>query len=168
MGFFSQDVIASTDLLTVEGAGYYELGVLSSTMHMAWVKTVGGRFKSDPRYSATLVYNTFPWPEGVDQKRITAVETAAKAMEQARGPFLRPNGTSTMSDLYDPVTMPPALVAAHAKLDRAVELCYRAEQFKGERQRLEWLLSMYERFMTPLTSATAKKKGARTARQPAH
>lgn len=151
VGFFSQDVIASTDLLTIEGAGLYEFGVLSSNMHMAWVRTVGGRFKSDPRYSATLVYNTFPWPDAASEQQRATVQAAAKAVQDARVIFLRPNGTSTMSDLYDPLTMPAALAGAHEKLDRAVEYCYRREAFKNDRQRLEWLMVMYER----LTAASA-------------
>lgn len=164
MAFFDPEVIASTDLLTVEGAGYYEFGVLSSSMHMAWVNTVGGRFKSDPRYSATLIYNTFPWPDAVDKKRRAAVESAALDVERARAQFLEPTGTNSLGDLYDPLTTPVGLVNAHVKLDRAVELCYRPEPFKnGERQRLEWLMAMYASLMNPSKPTTPVRRSKRTS-----
>jgi len=151
VAFFEADVIASTDLFTIEGADYYEFGVLSSLFHVAWVKTVGGRWKSDPRYSATLVYNTFPWPSASKSQR-SRIQECARAVEEARRVFLAPSGQSTMSDLYDPLTMPQALASAHSKLDRAVDAAYGNDSFQTDRQRIELLFSMYEQSI-----ATAKK-----------
>ena len=90
-------------------------------MHMAWVRAVGGRIKSDLRYSNKLVYNNYPWPESPSVKQRAAVEAAAQAVLDARKNFLG----ETLADLYDPLAMPPALIKAHAQLDRAVDLCYR-------------------------------------------
>lgn len=100
-------------------------------MHMAWVRQVCGRIKSDYRYSNKLVYNNFPWPEAIKEKERGAVEQAAQEVLEIRKQF---PGT-TLADLYDPLAAPPALVKAHAILDRAVDLCYRPQPFETDRQR---------------------------------
>src|SRR3546814_6362410 len=91
-------------------------------MHMAWLRNVGGRLKSDYRYSAGIVYNNFPWPEDVDDKYRTAIETAAQSVLNARTTF----PDATIADLYDPLTMPPALVNAHQQPDKAADPAYLA------------------------------------------
>lgn len=159
-------MIASTDLLTIEGADHYDFGLLSSSMHMTWVKAIGGRFKSDPRYSATLVYNTFPRPREIDSKQRAVVSACARAVEQARAKFLPPVGASTMGDLYDPLTMPAALADAHAKLDRAVERCYRKRAFAGDRDQLAHLMAMYEMFVMPAQKKSRAETKAETTLPP--
>jgi hypothetical protein len=150
-------VIANTDLLPIEDATLFHFGVLHSEMHMAWVRQICGRLKSDFRYSATLVYNNFPWPESVDAKQRAAVEQAAHGVLDARAEF----PDATLADLYDPLAMPKPLRDAHATLDRAVDRCYRAQPFPDERRRFEFLFAMWERLNNPLTASTTKKKPRR-------
>jgi len=159
IGFLDPEVIASTELQTIDGADLWDFGILTSAMHMAWVGTVCGRLESRFRYSNTLVYNNYPWPEMIDAKRRSAVEAAAQEVLDARKPFLPPVGNSTLADLYDPLTMPTTLAKAHAELDRAVDRCYRDTIFKSHRERLEYLFSLYDKFTTPLLPSAEKKKG---------
>jgi len=121
---------------------------------MAWVRTVCGRIKSDFRYSTNLVYNNFPWPEAPTAKQRAAVEAAAEAVLDARKKF----PDATLADLYDPLAMPPPLVKAHAKLDRAVDLCYRPQPFENDRQRVEHLFALYEKLTVPLLPARNRRR----------
>ncbi len=127
-------------------------------MHMAWVRQLCGRLKSDFRYSKDIVYNNYPWPDAPRAKQRAAVEAAAQAVLEARKEF--PN--ATLGELYDPLAMPPALVKAHAELDRAVDLCYRPQLFENDRQRVEYLFFLYEKLTVPLIAPA--KKGRRKAR----
>ena len=120
---------------------------------MAWMCTVCGRLKSDYSYSNTIVYNNFPWPEPTAAQR-AAVESAAQAILDAREQF----PGSSLADLYDPLTMPPALAKAHAALDLAVDRCYRPQGFQSDRERVEHLFKLYEQIVAPLTAATKIKK----------
>jgi len=152
IGFTSKRVIASNLCCVVPDATFYHFGVLSSVMHMAWVKQVCGRLESRFRYSKDIVYNNYPWPEAPSPKQRDAVEGAGQAVLDTRKEFRN----ATLADLYDPLAMPPDLVKAHFKLDRAVDLCYRPQPFQNDRQRIEYLFALYEKFTTPLM-ATAKK-----------
>ncbi len=153
MAFLEPAIVSSTDLFTITGAQLCDFGVLTSAMHMAWVRQVCGRLKSDYRYSAKLVYNNYPWPEPTDKQR-AAVEAAAQAVLDSRKEF----PDATLADLYNPLSMPPSLVKAHAALDRAVDKCYRSEPFTSERQRVEYLFSLYEKLTAPLLPASPKQK----------
>ena len=118
MGFLSPDIIAG-DTIILPDATIYHFGVLTSNVHMAWMRVVCGRMKSDYRYSGTLVYNNFPWPNPTpDQK--ARIEQTAQAILDARA--LYPD--SSLADLYDEVTMPPELRRAHQDNDRAVMAAY--------------------------------------------
>ena len=108
--------------------------------------TFAGGLKSDYRYSTRLVYNNYPWPEEPRDKQRAAVEAAAQAVLDARKKF----PDATLADLYDPLAMPPALVKAHADLDRAVDRCYRPQPFNSDRQRVEYLFALYEKLTAPL------------------
>jgi len=152
--FVSEDVICSNTVQFVPGATLYHFGFLTSTMHMAWVKQVCGRLKSDYRYSNSLVYNNFPWPQDVSEKQKKAVEAAAQGVLDARAKY----PTSTLADLYDPLTMPPELVTAHAVLDKAVDKCYRPEPFENDRKRVEFLFALYEKITAPLIAEKKVKK----------
>lgn len=155
MAFLGEEIIASNKLQMLVSATTFHFGVLSSSMHMAWMRIVSGRLES--RYSyAPAVYDNFPWPDPSDKER-EAVEEAAKAVLDARAAFPE----ATLADLYDPLTMPAPLAKAHAALDRAVDRCYRREAFGSDRERVEHLFALYERLATPLLPADVKKPGRR-------
>ncbi len=156
MGFFSKNDIANNSCHTVPNGTLYHFGVLMSAMHMAWVKTVCGRLKSDFRYSKDIVYNNYPWPDNPSDNRVEAIETAAQKVLDTRLQF--PN--SSLADLYDPLTMPPALVKAHNELDKAVDLAYRPQPFTSEANRMVFLFELYEKYTADLfTKEKPKKKG---------
>ena len=154
VGIFNPDFIASDSCLTINNAKLYQFGILMSEMHMAWVKTVCGRIKSDFRYSNEIVYNNYPWPKNPTEKQTKAIEAAAQKVLDARLAF--PN--SSLADLYSPLTMPPALTKAHQELDKAVDLAYRAQPFGSEAKRLEFLFELYEKYTADLFTKTKLKK----------
>lgn len=167
MGLLDETYIASNLCLVIHRAGLLEFGVITSTMHMAWLRNVGGRLKSDYRYSAGIVYNNFPWPEPLDDKARIAIEATAQGVLDARAAF--PN--STLADLYDPLTMPPVLVKAHQQLDKAVDVAYiAAEKTEGRKapklstdaERVAFLFERYQALTSLLP--VAKAKGARAPR----
>lgn len=157
MGFMEADIIASNLCLIVPGATRFHFGVMSSAMHMAWVRQVCGRLKSDYRYSAKLVYNNYPWPQNPTEAQHQSVEEAAQAVLDARAQF----PDATLADLYDPNAMPPALRRAHDTLDRAVDRCYRKQPFTSERQRLEFLFNLYEQLVAPLAAQAPRPRRSR-------
>ncbi len=193
-------VVPSNKCFVIPTSNLYLFGVLTSAMHMAWMRQVGGRLESRYSYSRTMVYNTFPWPqidlpvsdrdafcvreaaarlywssyhEGGeddavrpeaksqavrltgDAKRRATVEAKAQAVLDVRKRY----PLATLADLYDPLTMPADLVKAHADLDRAVDQCYRKQPFTSDRQRVEFLFALYERYTAPLLPV--EKKGRR-------
>jgi hypothetical protein len=162
IGYLTSDVIASNLVNVIPDATLYHFGILTSTMHMAWMRQVCGRLESRYRYSAGLVYNTFPWPENPTAKQKATVEAKAQAVLAARAKY----PLSTLADLYDPLTMPADLVKAHADLDRAVDACYRPQAFTSDRQRVEYLFALYERHATPLLPKEKKcrKRNSRTTK----
>jgi hypothetical protein len=147
-------VIIGDSCTAVPDATPYHFGVLSSEMHMAWMRQVCGRLESRYRYSNKLVYNNYPWPAAVTDKQRAGVEAAAQAVLDARAQF----PTATLADLYDPLTMPAALLAAHQELDRTVDRCYRPEAFTSDRQRVEYLFALYEQLTAPLLPKPTKKR----------
>lgn len=139
IGFIGPEVLCSNLVKLVPHASGFHFGVLSSAMHMAWVRAVAGRLKSDYRYSKDIVYNNFPWPTPSPGQR-EAIEHASGEVLKARSQF--PN--SSMADLYDPVTMPPVLSDAHGWLDRAVDAAYRKPRFHGEAERVQHLFILFQ------------------------
>jgi hypothetical protein len=121
---------------------------------MTWTKSVCGRLKSDFSYSNTIVYNNYPFPENPSDKQIEAIEKAAQKVLDAREQF--PN--SSLADLYDPLTMPPALLKAHNQLDKAVDLSYRPQPFTSEANRMEFLFSLYEKYTANLFTKVKTKR----------
>ena len=119
MGFMTPDVLCSNLVKIIPDAGLYHFGVLTSNVHMAWMRTVCGRLKSDYRYSKDIVYNNFPWPTPTDAQR-AKIEQTAQAILDARD--LYPD--CSLADLYDEVTMPPELRKAHQQNDKAVMDAY--------------------------------------------
>jgi len=161
IGFVNPQIIASNKIYILPTSDKFIFGLLTSSMHMAWVRQVAGRLKSDFQYSGSMVYNNFPWPSPTPEQR-ERVEEKARAVLAAREPHLPPRGLGTLADLYDPLSMPPALAKAHAELDRAVEKCYRPEPFDSDRQRVEFLFALYEKLTAPLLPATPKTRGRRS------
>lgn len=206
IGWLSRECVASTEIFTIPHATLYHFGVLQSTMHMAWMRAVAGRLKSDYRYSASIVYNTFPWPaltppaplvrgeicsapsdsgeiscvpsdkgnisffrsdKGKNSsfrsdkgnilsfppdkgglRGVIAIEAAAQSVLDARAKFPE----ATLADLYDPLTMPPVLLAAHQALDRAVDAAYLSpgmKPFTSESQRVTFLFARYQELALP-------------------
>ena len=156
IGYLKPPTIPSNQLLVVENATLPLFALLISSMHMAWLRHVGGRLESRYRYSSGLVYNTFPLPsKGSDLSRL---EPLAQAVLDARAA----HPGATLADLYDPDLMPPNLRRVHQALDRTVDRLYRRTGFVSERERVEHLFKLYERMHKPLESAT---KGKRRRRQ---
>jgi hypothetical protein len=152
--FLNKDYIPSNSVYIISNASLFHFGVLMSTMHMSWVKTTCGRLKSDYRYSKDIVYNNYPWPENPSDKQVKAIEEKALAVLDARAAF--PN--SSLADLYDPLTMPPALVKAHNELDKAVDAAYSKQAFTSEAKRMEFLFELYEKYTAGLFSEGKKSK----------
>ncbi|MDR2388151.1 MAG: hypothetical protein LBE80_11320, partial [Deltaproteobacteria bacterium] len=119
LGFVSPDIVTSNAVLIIPGASLYHFGVLTSIVHMAWVRVVAGRIGVDYRYSKDVVYNNFPWPEVTDELR-EKIKTLAKGVLEARAQYPE----SSLAALYDPRLTPPLLLEAHQKLDRAVMKLY--------------------------------------------
>ena len=137
LGFLSPDILSSNLVKIIPNATLYHFGILTSSVHMAWTRAVAGRLKSDYRYSKDIVYNNFPWPEA-DGKQKATIEPLAQAVLDARALFPE----SSLADLYDPLTMPPELLKAHQKLDRAVMKLY---GFKANMAEAEVVAKLLER-----------------------
>ena len=136
IGYLEPPIVPSNANMVIPNATLGLFGLLTSRMHMVWLYYVGGRLKSDYRYSAGLVYNTFPVPDS----SLDGLESYAQRVLDARDAHL----TSTLADLYNPVTMPADLAKAHRKLDRAVDRLYRRKMFDSDLERIEFLLERYE------------------------
>ena len=155
IAFLSADTIASNKVQIVEGATHYHFGMLCSTMHNAWMRTVAGRLES--RYSyAPAVYNNFPWPTPTDKQR-TAIEAAAQGVLDTRSTY----PDSSLADLYDPLTMPPDLVKAHQKLDAVVDASYGYKGGSTDAARVAFLFGMYQQLTSLLPADCGKPRRAR-------
>ena len=166
IGWLEPPVIPSNLVRVLDNATLADFALLTSAMHMAWLRHVGGRLKSDYRYSIGLVYNTFPTPPGFGNEStdLSKLEPLAQVVLAARAAH---PGT-TLADLYDPDLMPPKLRRAHRTLDHAVDRLYRAKGFASERERVEHLFMLYEKMRAPLAAAMkAKPKRRRARRKPA-
>jgi hypothetical protein len=154
MGFIDKNTISTNGNLIMPDAQLYHFGVLMTTMHMAWVKTLCGRLKSDFRYSKDNVYNNYPWPENPSDKQIKSIEEKAQNVLDVRASF--PN--SSLADLYNPLTMPPALVKVHNELDKVVDATYSKQAFTSEAKRMEFLFELYEKYTAGLFVKEKKNK----------
>ena len=119
MGFMTPDILCSNLVKIIPNATLYHFGVLTSNVHMAWMRAVCGRLKSDYRYSKDVVYNNFPWPTPTDAQK-AKIEQTSQAILDAR--TLYPD--ASLADLYDETTMPPELRKAHQQNDKAVMMAY--------------------------------------------
>jgi hypothetical protein len=150
IGFMQPDVICSNAIRIMPEATIYHFGVLTSSMHMAWVRYVGGRLKSDYRYSIDIVYNNYPWPNPNDTQK-EAIEDSAKRVLLARERYRR----TSLADLYDPRAMPRELVAAHSSLDAVVENAY-GKKFNSDAERVAFLLKRYMSLQNNLDRTVTK------------
>ena len=165
IGWLEPPVVPSNLVRVLEGATKPTFALLTSAMHMAWLRHVGGRLESRYRYSVGLVYNTFPTPPGWTDEDAdhSALDPLAQAVLDARAA----HPDSTLADLYDPDLTPPDLRRAHQRLDRAVDRLYRRKRFADERERVEHLFALYERQRAPLAAeAAGPKRRRRRARRP--
>jgi hypothetical protein len=159
IGYLDASVICGDKIFFISDADLFAFGILSSTMHNAWMRTTCGRLKSDYSYSNTIVYNNFPWPQSLDEKKQSAIEAAGQAILDARA--LYPD--STLADLYDPTAMPPELQDAHRKLDKAVDAAYSYKGSKEDAARVAFLFERYQQLTSLLPTATVKKTRKRSA-----
>lgn len=143
MGFIDNGMIPGNNLFCVFEANLYHFGILNSNIHMAWIRAVGGRLKSDWRYSKDIVYNNFPWPTPTEAQKAKIEETAQGILD-ARA--LYPD--ASLADLYDELTMPPELRKAHVRNDQAVAAAYglnkNSPEFKSESACVAMLMRMYQ------------------------
>ena len=159
IGWLTPEVIANQKLRILPDATLVDFALLTSAMHMAWMRAVTGRMKSDYMYSVGVVYNTFPTPpKGADFSKL---EPLAQAVLDARAA----HPGATLADLYDPDLMPPNLRRAHQALDRAVDRLYRAKGFASELERVEYLFMLYEKMYAPLAAGMKAKPKRRRARR---
>ena len=140
IGYLKEGTVVSNAAFVVYDAPEWLFGILTSAMHMTWVRAIGGRLETRYRYSAGLCYNPFPFPKLTEEKK-KEIEDAAMEIEGWREYFRG----KTLAWLYDPKTMPQELREAHHHLDLIVDSCYRERPFKDENERLEWLLKLYEK-----------------------
>jgi len=154
IGILEPSIITSGSALIIPNANLYIFGVTTSKMHMSWMKSTCGRMKSDFQYSASIVYNNYPWPENPAEKQIKTIEEKAQNVLDVRASF--PN--SSLADLYNPLTMPPALVKAHNELDKAVDAAYSKQAFASEAKRMEFLFELYEKYTAGLFIKEKKGK----------
>ena len=161
IGWLEPPTIPSNLVRVLENATLAEFALITSAMHMAWLRHVGGRLKSDYRYTIGLVYNTFPTPP--EAPYLSRLEPLAQTVLDARASH--PN--ATLADLYDPELMPPNLRRAHQALDRAVDRLYRPGGFTMERQRVEHLFMLYEKTRAPLGAARQATPKRQRTRMPA-
>ena len=145
IGWIKPPAIPSDKLRVMLDASLWDFALLTSTMHMAWMRAITGRLESRYMYSVGVVYNTFPWPEASPAQR-TKIEALAQGILDARSG----HPTSSLADLYDPDTMPGNLRKAHAALDTAVDRLYRPAPFASDRDRVEHLFGRYEALVNPL------------------
>ena len=158
LGYLSPETLSSNKLRIFPDATLFHFGVLQSTMHMAWMRYTTGRMKSDFQYSVSVVYNNFPWPDAPTAAQQQKIEAAAQGVLDARAEF----PGASLADLYDPLTMPPALVRAHHQLDAAVDAAYGKKNFRNDAERVAFLFELYRKYTTllPATGIPAAKRRA--------
>lgn len=154
-GIFDKNHISLNSIQTIYDAAPYVFGVISSKMHMIWVRAVGGKLETRYRYSAKLCYNTFPFPK-IDKEQEELLAQYVFDILDARANHIG----KTIAWMYDPETMPKDLKEAHQALDEAIERCYRLQPFNSDSERLEYLFKLYEKMIAEeQTKKSSKIKG---------
>ncbi len=160
IGWLTPNVIANQKLRILPNPTKWEFAILTSAMHMAWMRTVTGRLESRYMYSVGVVYNTFPWPNLTDKAKAILTKTG-QAILDARAEWPQ----ASLADLYDPDAMPANLRKAHIANDKAVDKLYRTKKFDSERERVEHLFMLYEELTAPMLAASVPKKRRARARK---
>lgn len=142
MNLYTEEYIINDSCMAIETNEIWILGILMSSMHMIWVKTVGGKIKTDYRYSADICYNTFPFPEISQNKKNIITEYVLKVIEEREK-----NSEKSLAELYNTEIMPAGVKEAHRNLDLVIERCYRSREFKSDEDRLECLFNLYEQMI---------------------
>ena len=138
IGYLEAGTVVADSAFAIYEAPLWLFGILTSKMHMAWVKTVGGRLKTDYRYSAQLCYNTYPFP-AINETQKQELEKLAQEVLDVRDQHF----DMALSEMYNPESMPEDLKEVHHRLDLAVDRCYRSEPFSSDEERLECLFKLY-------------------------
>jgi len=141
IGFIDENVVVG-EAYVIYSPDPYIFAIISSRMHMTWVRTVAGRLKTDYRYSSSLCYNTFPFPDINDEQKRQLEQHVFNVLDEREQ-----HSEKTMAQLYDPDKMPAGLRKAHHEMDLAVEQCYRPQPFKSDEERLEYLFKLYEKMI---------------------
>ncbi|QUY52168.1 class I SAM-dependent DNA methyltransferase [Psychrobacter pacificensis] len=153
IGFLEHDIISSDANQIIPNGTLYDFAILTSIIHNDWMRLVAGRLKSDYRYSGTIVYNTFPFPDATDEQK-KHIENLAEEILLARAS----NAGMSLAELYDPDKMPDDLKQAHSTLDDAVDKLYRPQGFANTEERLAHLLARYEQLIEAEKQSKVKKK----------
>ena len=138
-GFLDKDTVIIDPNFAIYDPEIFIFGIISSKMHMAWMKTISGKLETRYRYSSTLVYNTFPFPNISEKQKEQITEHVFNILHEREQ-----HSEKTLAQLYDPDKMPEGLKKAHHQLDLAIERCYRAKPFESDEERLEYLFGLYE------------------------
>jgi hypothetical protein len=180
IGYMQANVICSDANFMLPNASLYHFGILTSSMHNAWMRYTCGRLKSDFRYSNTIVYNNFPWPGLTESSKPNqptvqsnqaqaAIESAAQTVLDVRVRFQTGEQPATLADLYDPLTMPPELLKAHQRLDAAVDKAYEVsggkKHYKSDAERVAFLFELYQKYTSLLPTDTKKPKSRKPKAQ---
>ncbi|MCF6333506.1 MAG: N-6 DNA methylase [Draconibacterium sp.] len=155
IGFLNLDYVISNAARVIYDAKPWLFGLLSSKMHITWVKAVAGRLKMDMQYSNTLCYNTFPFPPISTQRKNEITQATFRILEEREK-----HSDKTLAQLYDPDKMPDGLREAHRQNDEIIEKCYRSTPFKSDEERLEYLFKLYEKMI-----AEEKEQGTLFAKE---
>jgi len=173
IGFVAPENLTGDACLMTREASTLHFGILSSSMHNAWIRYTCGRIKSDFRLSADIVYNNFPWPDFPQTSKLNqplapvhpaqaAIETAAQTVLNVRAQFQSGDQPATLADLYDPLSMPPELLKAHQKLDAAVDKAYEhsggKKSYKSDAERVAFLFELYQQYTSLLPTDGKKTK----------
>ncbi|MDP2067598.1 MAG: class I SAM-dependent DNA methyltransferase [Lutibacter sp.] len=154
IGFLTKDIIANYSSFILPNATIFEFGIISSLMHNIWTQNICGKLEGRIRYSNTLGYNNFPFPESPTDKQIKGIEEKAQKIIDIRSEY----NSNSLAELYDQSSMPPVLVKAHNELDKAVDLAYRPQSFTSEAKRMEFLFELYEKYTADLFTKEKPKK----------
>ena len=142
IGFFNSENISHNSCLIISTNDFYLFSVITSKTHMCWVRYVGGKIKTDIRYSKDIVYNNFPFPPISNQRKEELTQCTFRILEEREK-----HPEKTLAQLYDPDKMPEGLKEAHRLNDEAVERCYRSTPFNSDEERLEYLFKLYEKMI---------------------
>lgn len=142
IGFLNSDYVISDSAQAIYDVSEWVFAMITSRMHMTWLRAVAGRLKSDYRYSTALCYNTFPFPNITENQKSDLEKHVYQILEEREN-----HSEKTLAQLYDPEKMPKGLREAHRLNDLAVERCYRSKPFESDEERLEYLFKLYEQMI---------------------